>query len=186
MRLPLFLLALLMQAQPLAAQAPRQGVACLLASSATRLNVREATGNNDGPAVELVQRLAGARVGIDPWCGCERNYWNILCGRPRPAWPAAAANWSKPADPRTFYMRGVRGSVDSLKVGDTVTFYYTNLGRVGHVGMVVAKGRPLRAGRAPRFLTIRAGNTGSGGGRDGAGVHDSPYAPASIYAGSNW
>ena len=169
------------------AQAPRPGTACLLTTSAARLKVREATGRNDGPEVEKVQRLAGARVGVDPWCGCERYYWNYTCGRPSPKWPAAARNWSQPTDPHTFYIRGgKRGVLDSVKVGDTTTFFYSNLGRVGHVGMVVELGRPLRAGRPPRTYRIRAGNTGSGGGRDGAGVHDVTYSAESIYAASTW
>lgn len=186
MRLLYRIFLLLLTWPPASAQPVRKGTDCLLVASAKRLSVREATGHNDGPEVELVQRLAGARVGIDPWCGCERNYWNLQCGRPCPKWPAAAANWSLSTDKRTFFILGRRGSVDSLKIGDTVTFYCANLGRVGHVGMVVAKGRPLRAGRAPRYLLVRAGNTGIGGGRDGAGDHDVLYQPASIYAGAIW
>lgn len=172
---------------PTEAQAqPRPGAACLLATSAARLVVREKTGHNDGPEVELAQRLAGARVGVDAWCGCERNLWNVRCGRPCPAWPAAAKNWTLPASARTFFIRGRRGSLDSVKVVDTVTFFYANLGRVGHVGMVVEVGRPVRAGRPPRTYRVRAGNTGSGGGRDGAGVHDVTYSAESLYAASTW
>jgi hypothetical protein len=135
---------------------------------------------------ELAQRLAGARVGIDPWCGCERYLWNVRCGRPSPKLPAAARNWSRATDKQTFYIRNQRGVLDSVKVTDTVTFFYANLGRVGHVGMVVERGRPLRAGRPPRDYRVRAGNTGSGGGRDGAGVHDVTYAAGSLYAASTW
>ena len=172
---------------PTSAQAQvRRGAECLLPTSAARLSVREKTGRNDGPEVELAQRLAGARVGVDPWCGCERFLWNYRCGRTSPKWPAAARNWSLPTDKRTFFIRGQRGVLDSVKVTDTVTFFYANLGRVGHVGMVVETGRPLRPGRPPREYRVRAGNTGSGGGRDGAGVHDVTYAAGSIYAASTW
>jgi len=164
----------------------RRGAECLLPTSAARLKVREKTGHNDGADVELAQRLAGARVGVDPWCGCERYLWNYRCGRRSPAWPAAARNWSRAQDKQTFYIRNQRGVLDSAKVTDTVTFFYSNLGRVGHVGMVVELGRPVRAGRPPREYRVRAGNTGSGGGRDGAGVHDVTYSAASIYAASTW
>jgi|GEM_PF-3520889 len=179
-------LVLVLLASPAQAQAPRPGTAKLLAVSASRLRVREATGRNDGVEVEAAQRLAGARVGIDPWCGCERNWWNVKAGRACPAWPAAAANWTKPSSARTFYIRGQRGQLDSLRIADTVTFFYSNLGRVGHVGMVVATGRPLRAGRPPRTYLVRAGNTGSGGGREGAGVHDVTYSAESLYAAATW
>jgi hypothetical protein len=178
-------LVLMLLSTPAQAQV-RRGAECLLPTSTARLKVREATGRNDGPDVELAQRLAGARVGIDPWCGCERYLWNLRCGRPSPKLPAAARNWSRPGDKQTFYIRGQRGVLDSLKIADTVTFFYTNLGRVGHVGMVVAVGRPIRAGRPARDYRVRAGNTGSGGGRDGAGVHDVTYSAGSIYAGSTW
>jgi hypothetical protein len=160
-------------------------VASLLKISASRLYIREATGHNDGAEVEVAQRAAGAKKG-DPWCGCERFMWNKLAGLPTPAWPAAARNWSLTSSPRTYYIRGLRGSLDSVKVGDTVTFYYANLGRVGHVGMDVAHSRPIRRGRPTRSFTVRAGNTGAGGGRDGAGNHDVLYAATDIYAGARW
>jgi hypothetical protein len=157
----------------------------LLRVSAARLYIREATGRNDGPDVEAAQKAAGAKKG-DPWCGCERFMWNKLAGLPSPAWPAAARNWSQPSSVRTFYIRSQRGSLDSVKIGDTVTFYYSNLGRVGHVGMDVAHSRPIRRGRPTRSFTVRAGNTGTGGGRDGAGNHDVVYAATDIYAGARW
>ena len=80
----------------------------------------------------------------------------------------------------------MRGTLDSLHVGDIVTFYYANLRRVGHVGKAVALGRPIRAGRAPRTVLVNSGNTGTGGGRDGAGVWDVTYMAYSIYAAANW
>ncbi|WP_176133108.1 hypothetical protein [Hymenobacter sp. CRA2] len=35
------------------------------------------------------------------------------CGLPTPAGPAAARNWSLANSPRTFFIRGLRGSLDS-------------------------------------------------------------------------
>jgi hypothetical protein len=147
--------------------------------------VREATGRNDGPQVEAAQRAAGAKKG-DPWCGCEQYVEQKLCGLPTPAWAAAAANWTLASNSRTYYIRGQRGVADSIRVGDQVTFYYANLGRVGHVGRNVQATRILRRGRPARGFIVRAGNTGSGGGRDGAGVHDVFYAATDVYAAANW
>jgi hypothetical protein len=158
---------------------------CLLKSSAARLSIREASGHNDGLEVEAAQRAAGARKG-DPWCGCEQYVEQKLCGLPAPTWAAAAANWTLTSSPRTYYLRGRRGVVDSIQLGDQVTFYYANLGRVGHVGRNVQATRPVRRGRPTRGFIVRAGNTGSGGGRDGAGVHDVFYSAADIYAAANW
>lgn len=157
----------------------------MLRCSAARLSIREATGRNDGPQVEAAQRAAGAKKG-DPWCGCEQYVEQKLCSLPAPAWAAAAANWTLATSPRTYYIRGRRGTADSIRVGDQVTFYYVNLGRVGHVGRNVQAARPVRRGRHARGFIVRAGNTGSGGGRDGAGVHDVFYAAPDIYAAANW
>ena len=160
-------------------------VACQLQAAAADLHVRELTGRNDGPEVLARQKLAKAKAG-DPWCGCEMHWQQQACGLPSPAWPAAARNWSDGTSARTFFIRGTRGALDSIRPGHMVTFYYTNLGRVGHVGKVVALGRPVRAGRAPRTFVVNAGNTGTGGGRDGAGVYNVTYQAYQIYAGANW
>ncbi|MDO7886704.1 hypothetical protein [Hymenobacter cheonanensis] len=159
--------------------------AAVLQVSAGRLRIREATGRNDGPDVEAAQRAAGAQKG-DPWCGCEQFMEQRLCGLPSPAWPAAARNWSLASSPRTYFIRGLRGSLDSLRPGHQVTFYYATLGRVGHVGRLVAASRPVRRGRPARGWVVRAGNTGTGGGRDGAGVHDVWYPTYELYAAANW
>lgn len=173
------------QPRPVSWARQQANAACLLKSSATRLHIREATGRNDGPEVEAAQRAAGARKG-DPWCGCEQYVEQRLCGLPAPAWSAAAANWTRASNPRTYYIRGQRGVVDSIRVGDQVTFYYANLGRVGHVGRNVQISRGLRQGRPARGFVVRAGNTGRGGGRNGAGVYDVFYAATDIYAAANW
>jgi hypothetical protein len=173
------------QPRPVSRVQQKANAFCLLKSSAARLGVREATGRNDGPQVEAAQRAAGAKKG-DPWCGCEQYVEQKLCGLPTPAWAAAAANWTLTGNSRTYYIRGQRGVADSIQVGDQVTFYYANLGRVGHVGRNVQATRSLRRGRPARGFIVRAGNTGSGGGRDGAGVHDVFYAATDVYAAANW
>ncbi|MCA8830275.1 hypothetical protein [Hymenobacter pini] len=188
MRAAVLGLALLLShaaAAQVAHRAKSGAVTCQLQAATDRLHVREATGNNDGPEVLAAQKAAGAKP-RDPWCGCEMFVQQQRCGLPSPQWPAAARNWSQAASPRTFYIRGLRGSLDSIRPGHIVTFYYANLGRVGHVGKVIALGRPVRAGRAPRTYLVNAGNTGRGGGRDGAGVYNVNYPAYQIYAGANW
>ena len=96
----------------------------------------------------------------------------------------AAKNWAVPA--RTYYVRGVRGSLDSLRVGHRVLFYYANLGRIGHIGCLVSPLRAVRKGRPARGWVVAAGNTGTGGGRDGAGLHTYFYPSESFYAIANW
>ena len=183
-------LAIFFMASPAPAQVASRArpgqPAAVLKVSASRLHIREKTGHNDGPDVEAAQRAAGARPGVDPWCGCEQFMEQKLAGLPSPAWPAAARNWSLASSPRTYFIRGLRGSLDSLRPGHQVTFYYANLGRVGHVGRLVEASRAVRRGRPARGWVVRAGNTGTGGGRDGAGVHDVWYPSYELYAASNW
>jgi len=158
---------------------------CLLKWSYTQLDVRELTGRNDGLAVEAYLRITGNRKG-DSWCGAFQAAGNKACGRPFPAGAGGSYNWFLLKSPKTFYVAGVRGSVDWIQLGDRVGFYYSNLGRIGHIGHVVREAGRVRRGRPARGYIVRAGNTGSGGGRDGAGVHDYFYSASDIHAASRW
>lgn len=157
---------------------------CTATWAYTQLYVREATGNNDGPEVERYQRVTGNHRG-EAWCGSFQAACQQACGLPWPASAGGARFWFLPTNRRTFFLRGQRGTLDSLKVGDKVGFIYS-AGRVGHIGLAVAAKRAVRRGRPARGFIIRAGNTGSGGGREGAGVRDVFYSAADIATASNW
>jgi hypothetical protein len=155
-----------------------------LAWSAAHLYVREATGHNDGPEIDAWARALGIPL-RSPWCGAFQAAGQRACGLPVPPGAGGARNWFR--DPhRTYFLRGQRGRVDDVAVAHQVGFYYVNLGRIGHIGQVVALAQGRRRGRPARGYLVRAGNTGSGGGRDGAGVHDLFYAAADVYAAANW
>lgn len=156
----------------------------MLEWSTRQLSVRELTGRNDGPQVEAWLKLTGNRKG-DPWCGAYQAGGQKACGLPMPKGAGGSYNWfTLPA--RTYYVRGQRGSLDNLKPGHQVGFYYANLGRVGHIGRLVSAGRPIRKGRAVRGWYCNEGNTGTGGGRDGAGVYLLFRTSTEIYAAANW
>lgn len=177
------LLASRCHAQPTRAVQAANGARTLV-WSATQLGVREATGRNDGPEVEAFLRVSGNRKG-DPWCGAYQAAGQKACRLPFPAGAGGARNWAK--DPkRTYYVRGLRGSVDSLKPGHQVMFYYVNLGRIGHIGRAVSPTRAVRRGRPARGWYCNEGNTGTGGGREGAGVHLLFRPATEIYAAANW
>ncbi len=169
-------------AQPTRAVQARNAAA-VLAWHTAHLNVREATGRNDGPEIDAWLRLVGSPR-YSPWCGATQGQCQHDCRLPLPAAAGAAKSWAVPA--RTYYVRAVRGSLDSLRPGHVVMFYYANLGRIGHVGRLVMAQRPIRKGRAARGWLVVAGNTGTGGGRDGAGVHQYFYPAAELYAVANW
>lgn len=180
----LLLLASQCHAQPTRAVQAANG-ARTVAWSATQLGVREATGHNDGPEVEAYLRVSGNRRG-DAWCGAYQAAGQKACRLPFPAGAGGARNWTQPTSKRTYYIRGTRGSLDSLKPGHQVTFYYANLGRVGHVGRLIAPTRAVRKGRPARGWYTNEGNTGTGGGREGAGVHQLFRPSTEFYAAANW
>jgi hypothetical protein len=156
----------------------------VVAWSAKQLGVRELTGRNDGPQVEAWLRLTGNRKG-DAWCGAYQAGGQKACGLPYPPGAGGSYNWFKlPA--RTYYVRGLRGSVDSLRAGHQVGFYYANLGRIGHIGRAIMPGRATRKGRPARGWYCNEGNTGVGGGREGAGVHLLFRSATDIHAAANW
>ena len=157
---------------------------CTVTYAYTQLYVREKTGNNDGPEVERYQKVTGNHKG-EAWCGSFQAACQQACGLPWPSSAGGARYWFVATNKRTFYLRGSRGTLDSLKVGDKVGFIYSD-NRVGHIGMAVQAKRAIRKGRPARGFIIRAGNTGSGGGREGAGVRDVFYSAVDIATASNW
>jgi hypothetical protein len=171
------------------AQAPASAVQvananCSLKWSYSQLYVRELTGNNDGKEVEAYLRATGNRKG-ESWCGAFQAAVQRACGLSIPAGAAGARNWFK--DPRrTYYVRGSRGTINQIQLGDKVGFYYDNLGRIGHILLVARESRPIRKGRPARGFILRSGNTGRGGGRNGAGVWDLYYDATAIYSAANW
>ncbi|UOQ70983.1 hypothetical protein [Hymenobacter cellulosilyticus] len=72
--------------------------------------------------------------------------------------------------------------MDLIQPGHQVGFYYANLGRIAYVARTVA---PTRK-RGNRGWYCNEGNTGTGGGRDGAGVHVLLRASWEFYATANW
>lgn len=152
----------------------------MLQWSAAHLHVREATGRNDGPEIWAWQALTGNARGVE-WCGCYQAGGQKACGLPFPAGAGGARNWF--LDPkRTYFLKGVRGSIDSLKPGHQVGFYYASHKRIAHIGRAIM---PTRA-RGARGWYCNEGNTGKGGGRTGAGVHLLMRANWEIHAAANW
>lgn len=157
----------------------------VLAWHASQLGVRELTGRNDGPEVEAYLKVTGNRKG-DSWCGAYQAAGQKACKLPFPAGAGGSYNWFKLTSPRTLYVVGLRGSVDSLKAGYHVGFYYSNLKRIGHIARLVAPGRAVRKGRPARVWYTNEGNTGTGGGREGAGVHLLTRTPSEFHSASDW
>ena len=164
-------------------QASAQPAACTLDWLRAHLNVREATGRNDGPAVAAIVRAGGGNPLQRPeWCGFTQTAANRACGLPYPAngMQGAAAAWFRPG-PRLVYQLGTKGSLDSLKPGYKAGLWYGTA--VHHITCLAVEGRPTRRGRAARGWYCLGGNEGRGA---EAGLHYTFYSSGSLFAVSNW
>ena len=129
----------------------------------SQLYVREATGHNDGTEVERYLKFVGATKGA-AWCAAFAS-WNLnAVGIPTPPNPRSA--WS-PTFSMTYIVWSAglekQHKAGDVKVGDCFTLYYSNIGRVGHVGFITGM-------EGNYYITIE-GNSGSTGSREGEGVH---------------
>lgn len=186
--LSLFLLDSSAQAQTTRAQQAQAGQ-CVLSFLHAHKYVREATGRNDGTDVAALVRAGGGEYSATykpEWCGFTQAAANRSCGLPIPrnGMQGAARAWfplTGPDAARTVFRRGVKGSIDSIAVGQKAGFDYGK--GIHHVACIDELGRPVRSGRAPRTLYTLAGNEGKG---TNAGLHRTLYPITSIDGLSNW
>ncbi|MBL7954431.1 MAG: CHAP domain-containing protein [Flavobacteriales bacterium] len=141
---------------------------CIVDAAMSDVGVREATGRNDGPAVERYLAHVGLGKG-NPWCAAFVSYHLDGCGvkNPRSAWSPAFAT----AADRVWTPR--KASRSPLP-GDVFSIYYPNLKRVGHVGFV--------RGIEGKYLLTIEGNTSGPGSREGDGVYARKRELAKIHA----
>ena len=140
----------------------------------------ESTGHNDGPKVK--EYLSSVKLGEGfPWCSAF-VHWNFReCGyvvEPAREFAAAArwderpvwrpSGWSPQTDPYTPISED----------GDLFTLWYNNLGRIGHVGIIIDEDRD--------YITTVEGNTGSGGEREGQGVFRRKRLKKSLHSVCRW
>jgi hypothetical protein len=132
-------------------------------------------GYNRGPKVNIYLASSGNRPG-EYWCSAFITWVYKQNGIKTPAGAGAARSYFQPG-PKLLFQRNKLGDLDLGRPGDVVGFYYPNLGRIGHIGMIEKTG-------SGAFITIE-GNTGEDGGRNGDGVHRKRRMKRSIYALAN-
>lgn len=170
---------------PVAAQPSRSATlqTATIAWLTARLDVREATSRNDGPAVAAIVRAGGGQpnVGLE-WCGFTQAADQRANGLPIPAagMQGAARAWFTDSQ-RTFYLAGRRGALTSIQPGDLAGFDYGH--GIHHITRFVEVLPPLRKGRSPRGFYTIGGNEGRG---IRAGMHRTYYPATSIAAGARW
>ncbi len=137
----------------------------IVAIARAELGVREATGNNDGAAVEKYLALTGLKKG-NPWCAAFIS------------WVFAQAGY---AAPRTAWSPGLftaKVKTKEIKPANVLGIWFANLGRIAHVGLVER--------REGDWLISIEGNTNTAGGREGDGVYRKRRHIKSIYAYADW
>lgn len=148
----------------------------LLQNLTEQLDVREVT-SNSSPMIDTYLQSVGFNEPV-PWCAAFVS-WNLNqvgVDNPNSAWsPSFARDKNVIWYSKTGYKQG---GIEA-KTGDVVTFYYTRLQRVGHVGFFI------KESKSGYFITIE-GNTNGGGSREGDGVYMKKRPPGKVYAISRY
>ncbi len=100
--------------------------ACIKAQARRIIGTREVGGNNRGPRVDSIIRLAGGKPG-QAWCSYTLIYLWRKCNAPHEGTSGMAMSWAKQS--KAIQARNVN-------VTDVFTVFNKYLGRIGHVGMV--------------------------------------------------
>jgi hypothetical protein len=137
------------------------------------LGVRELTGNNDGPEVEMFLASTGLNPkGQYPWCAAFISYVFQANGLEVPQYSARAAAWFPPE----------KVIPDKKAIAaDLYSLYYRNLGRIGHIGMYLYP----YLNDTP-YVVGGEGNTNAQGSREGNQSAKRFRPRATIYNSSNW
>ena len=150
----------------------------ILDTARSLIGTTEATGNNDGPAVDAILSSVGLEGTGAPWCAAfNRRVYDLAGFRDEAPRSALAADWVRNPTWK-------RGTGQPPLPGDPWGIYFPSKGRVAHTGLVEKWGDSV-------VVTIE-GNTapqaipGSPQDRDGDGVWRKRRIKTQIYAVQNW
>ncbi len=156
---------------------------CLVESARAEIGVMEES-PNAGKRVNEYLKTVGLPGGFF-WCGAFISWLHKRCGLPTPKGAGAARAWFAPG-PRLLFQRGRAGDdlAGKLQPGTVVGFYYSNLGRIGHIALVAEA--PVGGG----MLKTIEGNVGPDGGhgvnRNGDQVGGKRRYVRSVYSAADW
>lgn len=152
--------------------------------------IREATGNNDGPIVDLMLKICGLESTQSAYCGATNAYIYRYCGIPKDSLPKHfcwAPSWYRKE--RVVFGASKRSDADirSIKTGYTVCLYgkdsYGNY-RVVHVGILLYINEDKRG----KYAVVFSGNTSDPMNKynPGQGFHIVRIYLDRIYGITNW
>lgn len=146
--------------------------ACVVENALADVDVREASGHNDGPEVERYLASVGLHKGLS-WCAAFVSYHLSGCGVRNPA-----TGWSPAFSGVSARIWSPRKAIRMPMPGDVFTLWYSSLGRVGHTGFVT--------GFDGRYISTVEGNTSAPGSREGDGVYARRRQLSKVYAVTNY
>jgi len=146
----------------------------LLQNLVEQLDVREITPNSS-PMIDTYLESVGFNQPV-PWCAAfvSWNLSNVGIPNPKSAW---SPNFALSKD--VIWLAKTSRKKPPGKCGDVVTYYYSKLGRVGHVGFFI------KQDKSGYFITIE-GNTNKSGSRTGDGVYMKKRHPNKTHALSRY
>lgn len=139
----------------------------------SQIGVKEATGHNDGPEVEIYLRAVNQAPGA-PWCAAFVSWSYTINGvsNPKSAWAPTYFPTSK-----VIYARD--GQMTALpQKADVFGIYFANQGRIAHMGFIHVWGS--------RIVTTVEGNTNDQGSREGTRVAMKRRPTRTIYKVSRY
>ncbi|SFC93130.1 CHAP domain-containing protein [Flexibacter flexilis DSM 6793] len=141
----------------------------------SQVGIREATGRNDGTQVEMYLHSVKAKRG-QSWCAAFVSWCLQQHDIPHPQ-----SAWSPALFPKrhTVFVRGQPYTYAPQR-GDVFGLYYTNLGRIGHVGFIE------QWDYGGKFVITVEGNTNEAGSRQGDGVYRKKRPKRTIYKIANF
>jgi hypothetical protein len=140
----------------------------------SQLNVRE-TSENRGPMIDKYLITVKSKL-RQPWCGAfvGANLTWLGVENPNTAWSPSYA-----IQKDIIWSSKRKNNNIKLLPGDVITYYYPELGRVGHVGFLE------KVDKSGYFITVE-GNTNSGFSREGDGVYKIKRDPKKVHAISRY
>lgn len=148
----------------------------LLKNLDKQLGIREIPeGSNRGKLIDIYNKHVGNSLG-DPYCAAfvSYNLDSVGVDNPRSGW---SPNYALKKD---IIYKAKNTNNKSLKAGDVVSYYYSNLGRVGHVGFYLKTD-------VNGYIITEEANTNSSSSvgtieRDGSGVYKKKRELTKVYA----
>lgn len=139
----------------------------------SQVGVRELTGKNDGPEVEMYLKTVGLGKGYS-WCSAFVK-WSL----DEAEIPNKINAWSPTAENKKNIIYQARRFVAEPEPGDVFTIWFPRMKRIGHTGFFDGR-------QNEKIIVTVEGNTNEAGSREGDGVYKKYRSLKTIHTISRW